>query len=468
MSVQCMGSVCAKSNTTLEPQEQILSGFYLQFFFSSRRRHTRCGRDWSSDVCSSDLFQALTTEPSYAVSPKFAVELSGHRVKFKLRKEGTSSGTMDIGMMTDPNDITTFVLIENIDPTSTVFEDYVYNFDDFDVSGTDLHVAFRMNSNSSAWYYWIDDFVVEEVPSCMEVSGLDANGVTSTGAELSWISDGNLFDIEIVEAGEDPTGVPTDVGVGNPFITVDPLAPITSYDYYVRQDCGSDDLSTWAGPYTFTTLCAVEMAPTMVENFSSYTGGITTTSLPCWAEATANNIGTPLTGTTSSWTSGVYNNITGHINGNAAYINLYSTRNEWLVSPVIDLGDGTIEYALRYDASVVPWSGADNVEDMGSDKYVAVVVSTDGGATWSESNVVTMYDNNNIPNNGGVSDIISLDGYTGEVRIAFYAKSTTTTPDLRFYIDNFRVEEMPACLEPLTGSVDDIGTDSATINWATS
>src|SRR2546422_5223021 len=28
----------------------------LIFFFSSRRRHTRCSRDWSSDVCSSDLF----------------------------------------------------------------------------------------------------------------------------------------------------------------------------------------------------------------------------------------------------------------------------------------------------------------------------------------------------------------------------------------------------------------------------
>src|SRR5690554_7668866 len=28
---------------------------YYIFFFSSRRRHTRCGRDWSSDVCSSDL-----------------------------------------------------------------------------------------------------------------------------------------------------------------------------------------------------------------------------------------------------------------------------------------------------------------------------------------------------------------------------------------------------------------------------
>src|SRR5690554_7467981 len=29
----------------------------LFFFFSSRRRHTRCGRDWSSDVCSSDLLK---------------------------------------------------------------------------------------------------------------------------------------------------------------------------------------------------------------------------------------------------------------------------------------------------------------------------------------------------------------------------------------------------------------------------
>src|SRR5207245_7507113 len=28
------------------------------FFFSSRRRHTRCYRDWSSDVCSSDLLTA--------------------------------------------------------------------------------------------------------------------------------------------------------------------------------------------------------------------------------------------------------------------------------------------------------------------------------------------------------------------------------------------------------------------------
>src|SRR5207249_5327488 len=30
---------------------------FMDFFFSSRRRHTRSKRDWSSDVCSSDLKQ---------------------------------------------------------------------------------------------------------------------------------------------------------------------------------------------------------------------------------------------------------------------------------------------------------------------------------------------------------------------------------------------------------------------------
>src|SRR5262245_63742059 len=30
---------------------------FFEFFFSSRRRHTRCLSDWSSDVCSSDLNQ---------------------------------------------------------------------------------------------------------------------------------------------------------------------------------------------------------------------------------------------------------------------------------------------------------------------------------------------------------------------------------------------------------------------------
>src|SRR5438067_6801756 len=35
---------------------RLYNGLCNSFFFSSRRRHTRSKRDWSSDVCSSDLF----------------------------------------------------------------------------------------------------------------------------------------------------------------------------------------------------------------------------------------------------------------------------------------------------------------------------------------------------------------------------------------------------------------------------
>src|SRR3989449_10440861 len=37
------------------------------FFFSSRRRHTRCSRDWSSDVCSSDLTPVADILPDRSV-----------------------------------------------------------------------------------------------------------------------------------------------------------------------------------------------------------------------------------------------------------------------------------------------------------------------------------------------------------------------------------------------------------------
>src|SRR2546429_3263056 len=43
---------------------------HLFFFFSSRRRHTRCSRDWSSDVCSSDLyFSSLAVANGTVVTP---------------------------------------------------------------------------------------------------------------------------------------------------------------------------------------------------------------------------------------------------------------------------------------------------------------------------------------------------------------------------------------------------------------
>src|SRR3712207_6848787 len=49
------------------------NSWYVFFFFSSRRRHTRYWRDWSSDVCSSDL-------GPHRVGREVVVVLDDHRV----------------------------------------------------------------------------------------------------------------------------------------------------------------------------------------------------------------------------------------------------------------------------------------------------------------------------------------------------------------------------------------------------
>src|SRR5438067_12785531 len=45
----------------------MLCFFFFFFFFSSRRRHTRSKRDWSSDVCSSDLLRRRAEGGAYGL-----------------------------------------------------------------------------------------------------------------------------------------------------------------------------------------------------------------------------------------------------------------------------------------------------------------------------------------------------------------------------------------------------------------
>src|SRR5437868_8823217 len=55
----------------------------LFFFFSSRRRHTRSKRDWSSDVCSSDLVSRLIAELGQLPSAERLTDWAFERMTIK-------------------------------------------------------------------------------------------------------------------------------------------------------------------------------------------------------------------------------------------------------------------------------------------------------------------------------------------------------------------------------------------------
>src|SRR2546422_2551075 len=66
----------------------------LCFFFSSRRRHTRCSRDWSSDVCSSDLTFGSVGSTSGHLMPRYFLLQAGINPERDL-KQVAYSGAHD-------------------------------------------------------------------------------------------------------------------------------------------------------------------------------------------------------------------------------------------------------------------------------------------------------------------------------------------------------------------------------------
>src|SRR2546422_1418418 len=63
------------------------------FFFSSRRRHTRCSRDWSSDVCSSDL-ELRIGRAALQLGARGRVKLSGLGALHEVRDQETQQLTV--------------------------------------------------------------------------------------------------------------------------------------------------------------------------------------------------------------------------------------------------------------------------------------------------------------------------------------------------------------------------------------
>src|SRR5256884_385156 len=54
---------------------------FFFFFFSSRRRHTRCSRDWSSDVCSSDLLYEVSAPARLTIIVNTGDDIELHGLK---------------------------------------------------------------------------------------------------------------------------------------------------------------------------------------------------------------------------------------------------------------------------------------------------------------------------------------------------------------------------------------------------
>ena len=165
-----------------------------------------------------------------------------------------SLGTLELGVMTDPADSTSFEVVDTID-ISTI-ERYVYaqqirslvNY-----TGTGKYIAFRV-SNCNNTSYYIDDLIVDILPACANPVNFEAAHISNDGVTLSWddLGGASIWNVQYDTVGFTAgQGAHTVVADSTSF-TVNGLTNLTGYDFYVQTDCG-DSQSEWIGPVSVVT-----------------------------------------------------------------------------------------------------------------------------------------------------------------------------------------------------------------------
>jgi hypothetical protein len=163
-------------------------------------------------------------------------------------KRGTNAVDLEIGTMSDPNDPTTFTLLETINSLTTTHEQYIVTFDNY--TGTDEYFVFKHANTAATQYVYIDDVTWEPIPSCALPTDLNVANITLSSADLSWTDNAGAseWEVEWDEAG-------FTLGDGNNSIetstslSLTTLDDGTTYEFYVRANCGSGDFSDWVGPF---------------------------------------------------------------------------------------------------------------------------------------------------------------------------------------------------------------------------
>lgn len=405
------------------------------------------------------IYGSTAYSDQYAVMPALdpSIQISSLMMEFKARPYSQTSSSYTfhviIGVMSDSSDVNTFVPVDTLlipYTESLIHRDYVTLFNNY--TGTGRHIAFRgVKPTSSTGYNsgTIDDIVLDYIPTCMHPIGLNVTGYTSEEVTVSWepLGSETSWEVVVVPTGNSPESEIPQMTTEYPY-TVDMLNPETQYDVYVRAYCGSNDYSSWQGPVTFRTRCAMTSAIPYEEHFDSY-GTATSTSatapgpMPtCWNRYTNSTSPYP------------YISSTQHIGTGALYFYSTSTYYSMAVSQPLDLSSYSANSlhltfkALKTSASYgrLEVGVMTNPDSMETFVMLKNIYSSDIPelTTWTDF------------------DVLLTEQYNTPVYLAFKSPAEITS---YVYVDDVVLEAVPTCSEPRHLTVSQVQGTSALLTW---
>ncbi|MBQ2396191.1 MAG: fibronectin type III domain-containing protein, partial [Bacteroidales bacterium] len=431
---------------------------------------------------------ASTTTASYANKDWFItpiIELTGaEMLSFYAKKSSTSYSpelriyALDIatnGDMLSAADTVNFILIDSLaDLTTTYVErDVILS----DLEG-EYRLAFVRNKTIGHGAVYFDNVTVKMAPSCERVTNLATTEITENSLSLQWEGSDATDSYKLYYKEENATDWTVIEDITDNYYTLTDLQSGTGYILNVTAVCdnGAETGFIMAGNLTVSTHCQVYEVP-FLEDFTVYPAGELES---CWLEAKGQwdsiQAGATVYGYTNSWLTYSSYVFDTHAKINN-YANTSTNRKDWLITPNINIGDGSVEQDLVFDIAYTDYGNANPVETYGQQKF-AIIVSTDGGLTWDFENAIMWKANpaeetneRNIEELTNIPQRLKFNltelGYTGVIRVGFYAECLIAGGDNDIHIDNVMITEHVECNDMVGAPIVNVSTSTAVaISWS--
>ncbi len=373
----------------------------------------------------------------------------------------TSPFVLVVGVMTDPTNATTFTAVDTIDWQTLAYTTFEIPLSHY--AGTGSYIAVMAPKPTSGTNYgYVDNVVVDLLPTCPIPRHLTATNVTTTSIELSWDEMGTAtnWDIEYGPMGFTPGHGTVETASSNPY-TINGLNHSTGYDFYIRANCGSGDVSNYTKKITIATTCAPYTNLPFMENFDAYpsnTSG-TTSHLPyCWSNISTSTsssyAGYPIIYTSATYAASGNNSLRFYTYYYTSSTSTSDYGDQTVILPEIDITTNPIN-TLQLSMDV-----RDNTTSYAFQLIVGVMTDT----------TFTPVDTINTSSTTYANYIVDFSNYNGNGnRIAMLAKRPNTSGSYNYgYVDNIIVEPIPACQRPSSISAVSTTSDTVFLSWTDS
>ena len=395
---------------------------------------------------------------SYAILPNLdnsVIDIHDLQLSFYAKASSTSGNpALEVGVMTDPNNASTFTLVQSI-PLTTSHPTDAYTVVFTNYTGENGFIALRNVVTSSAYnYVYIDDVTLEERPSCVKPIELEATSATTSSVTLMWTAQGEETEWEIAYGlpGFDPDSTTDVVTAYSVPFEVSGLNTSTFYQFYVRAICDGFDQSAWSAPKQASTACDLIDLP-YTENFNAYTTTATTSAPSNYPDDIMPLCWTFLNRSTSSSTypiAYVSSSSTYAVSGNCLFFKSSSTTPIYAVLPAFTDALNTAQITFTYrNEGVSTYNGTLSLgymtDNMDANTFVEL-------ATYPQTTIHTEITEvlNSLPDSA-----------------AYLAFKYTGGSNNNYYLglDNIYVEIIPTCPRPTDLSVTGATTSSVTLTW---